>query len=96
MDGYVRLENRRIVPTRQIANYCLKKGARRLGRNKPVRDDGLFIHEAGIGCSSIPLLQLYYVPLGIARINDAKEADAVDLSGGNLSHHAAPCCDHGL
>src|SRR5580765_6767106 len=58
MNRHVRLENRRIVSTCDIVDDSLKEAMCRLGRDKPVRNDGLPAHEAITGSGSTPLLQL--------------------------------------
>src|SRR6266481_6694263 len=75
MDRHVRLENRRIVSTCEIVDDSLKEAVCRLGRDKPVRNDGLPGHETATGSGSTPLLQLYDITFRISRINHTKQTD---------------------
>jgi hypothetical protein len=96
MNRYVRLENRRIASTCEIVDDPLKEAACRLGRDKPVRNDGLLGHETATGSGSTPLLQLYDVTFRISRINHAKQTDAFYFRRGNFSHCTAAGSDHCL
>ena len=96
MNRHVRLENRRIVSAGKIVDDSLKEAACRLGRDKPVRNDGLPGHETITGSGSSPLLQLYNVTFRISRINHTKQTDAFYFRRGNFSHCAAAGCDHCL
>src|SRR5512132_1466540 len=49
MNCHVRLENRRIVSTCEIVDDSLKEAVCRLGRDKPVRNDGLPGHDTTTG-----------------------------------------------
>ena len=69
MNRHVRLENRRIASTCEIVDDPLKEAVCRLGRDKPVSNDGLPGHETTTGSGSTPLLQLDNVTFGISRIN---------------------------
>jgi hypothetical protein len=56
MNRHVRFENRRIVLAREIVDDSLKEAVCRLGRNKPVRDDGLPDQETITSSGSTPFL----------------------------------------
>src|SRR4029453_18030224 len=79
MNRHVRLENRRIASTCEIVHDSLKEAVCRLGRDKPVRNDGLHGHETTTSSGSTPLLQLYDVTFRISCINHAKQTDAFYL-----------------
>src|SRR4029077_15423242 len=49
MNRHVRLENRRIASTCEIVDEALKEAVCRLGRDKPVRNDGLPGHATTTG-----------------------------------------------
>src|SRR6266700_2511945 len=96
MNRHVRLENRRIVSMCEIIDDSLKEAACRLGRDKPVRNDGLPGHKTAKGSGSTPLLQLYDVAFRISRINHAKQSNAVYFCRGDFSHYSPAGCDYCL
>ena len=96
MNRHVRIENRRIVSMCEIVDDSLKEAVRRLGRDKPVCNDGLPRHETATGSGSTPLLQLDNVTFGISRINHTKQTDPCYFRRGNFSHCAPAGCDHCL
>jgi hypothetical protein len=75
MNRHVRLENRRIASTSQIVDNSLKEAVCRLGRDKPVCNDGLPRHETTTRSGSTPLLQLYDVTFGISRIDQTNRSN---------------------
>ena len=95
VNRHVRFENRRIVLAGEIVNDSLKEGACRLGRDKPVCNNGLAGHEATRSCST-PLLQLDNVTFGIARIDQTNQTGAFYFRGSNFTHRATAGYDHCL
>src|SRR5436309_15660964 len=96
MNRDVRLKNRRIVSASEVLNDLLENAVCRLRRDKQVRNNSLPCHEAITASGSTPLLQLENDTSGISRINEAKQADALYFSVGNLPHCATASCDHCL
>jgi len=96
MNRHVRLESGRIVSASEIVDDPLKEAVCRLGRDKPVCNDGLPGHEATTPSCSAPFLQLDNVTFRISRINHTKQTDAFYFRSGNFSHCATAGCDHCL
>jgi len=91
MNGHVRLEERCVVPPREIVDHSLKKAVRWLRRNEPVSNENLCGHAR-----LTPLLQLDDVAFGISRVDDVKATDAIYFCCSNLSDGAAASGNHCL